>query len=389
MDSEGKAEGTMSAADMLIWLVRVILPMVLFWIWCQTQPKGTGGKHCYLRKELLEARQAPEAEEPPEQLRTLRLVAEAQVQQILGGPAFRGGPGGPGAGRRESGGKGGGKRGEKATGQRPGGPAMPSGAAGCGGGEAPGRSLCPPASAGLAAGGATAGTGGPGGGAGAGDRASEQLGEEERMHLESLLNFVAFRYKDRPKRTFLPREQCPPPPPPRRPHASASSSSAAAGEADAEAAAKANAEAQMVLKGVVNPKVGLRSAEVAKALSEQLAESGVRPSEATFALMVESCANAGDRKAASDCLMQMESSGYCADSELLDKVINLYAETRGKATARRGTGSSAREEPGGSAPFTSTVSSGGEARGTAPAAPAPRDAAPARGWRSAWSEDED
>merc|ERR1712232_553499 len=60
------------------------------------------------------------------------------------------------------------------------------------------------------------------------------LSEEERMHLEATLNYVAFSHKERQQRVFLPTKDRPPPPP-KRPLPNTSS-----GEADAAGSAKAN-----------------------------------------------------------------------------------------------------------------------------------------------------
>merc|ERR1719277_527903 len=83
----------------------------------------------------------------------------------------------------------------------------------------------------------------------------------------------------------------------------------------------------MVLKGVTNRKIQIKCPEIAKNLHQQLLDSQVKTSEATFSLMVEVCVNGADLKGASDFLMKMESAGYSADSELLDKVMDLYSES--------------------------------------------------------------
>jgi len=164
-------------------------------------------------------------------------------------------------------------------------------------------------------------------------------GSEDKMQLESLLNYVAFNRKDQ-QRTFLVEEKSAPPPPPPQSRVKRHS----AGDADAEtsdrggsdflstilpvksasSAEKANADAQMVLKGAINYKC----ADVAKDLYEELVETKVEISESTFTLMIESCILASDLKNASDFLMKMESSGYCPDADLLDKVMDLYSQTK-------------------------------------------------------------
>lgn len=91
---------------------------------------------------------------------------------------------------------------------------------------------------------------------------------------------------------------------------------------------KANEEAAVVLKGLLNPKLALKGSGVAKELHRQFAESGLAEYESTFEFMVEACINAGDLRGASSFLMKMETAGYCADSSLLDRVMDLYSEAK-------------------------------------------------------------
>jgi hypothetical protein len=167
--------------------------------------------------------------------------------------------------------------------------------------------------------------------------------EEEKMHLESLLNYVAFNRKD-PQRTFLP-DEAPPPPPPKplptkKPDGTKIEAPAAAAPPTAVAesvpsfdsgslvtgdeAAKANAEAQMVLGGAIK----FRRVDVATNLYDKLIQSQVEISEKTFALMIESCVLASDLKNASDFLLKMEASGHSPETELLDKVMDLYSQVK-------------------------------------------------------------
>jgi len=44
--------------------------------------------------------------------------------------------------------------------------------------------------------------------------------------------------------------------------------------------------------------------------------------------MIEGCVLAGDLKSASDFLMKMETSGFCPESDLLDKVMDLYSQQK-------------------------------------------------------------
>mmetsp|Transcript_8034 Transcript_8034/g.19951 ORF Transcript_8034/g.19951 Transcript_8034/m.19951 type:complete len:529 (+) Transcript_8034:136-1722(+) len=153
---------------------------------------------------------------------------------------------------------------------------------------------------------------------------------EEKMHLESLLNYVAFNRKEQ-QRTFLPDPEAPPPPPPKPPVKVVEAEGTlipsleiAANAVTGEAAAKANAEAQMVLGGAIK----FKRVDVAKKLYEQLAEQQVEVSEKTFSLMIESCVLACDLKNASDFLMNMEAAGHSPDTELLDKVMDLYSQQK-------------------------------------------------------------
>lgn len=119
---------------------------------------------------------------------------------------------------------------------------------------------------------------------------------EEKMNLESFLNYVAFNKKAQVQVLDL-------------------------SEANAE---KANAEAQMVLRGALN----FKRVDVAKELYEQLAAANVDIFSATFSLMIEASVLAKDLKTSSDFLMKMESSGHSPSSELLDKVLDLYSNQK-------------------------------------------------------------
>jgi len=158
---------------------------------------------------------------------------------------------------------------------------------------------------------------------------------EERMHAESLLNFVAFNRKE-PQRIFLPDTAGMPPPPPPKPRplaqGVAAATSAGGGPTVGNGKAtmpedvvqKANADAQLVLRGAIH----LKCFNVAKDIYEQLTETEVKISESTFMLMVEVCVLAHDLKSASDFLMKMETTGYCPESHLLDKVMDLYSQQK-------------------------------------------------------------
>ncbi|CAE7479281.1 CWC27, partial [Symbiodinium natans] len=122
---------------------------------------------------------------------------------------------------------------------------------------------------------------------------------EEKMNLESFLNYVAFN-----KKTQAPTPQV-----------------LDLSEASAD---RANAEAQMVLRG----SMGFKRVDVAKDLFAQLDAASVDVSATTFTLMIEACVVARDLKSASDFLMKMEASGHSPNSELLDKVLDLYSNQK-------------------------------------------------------------
>lgn len=147
---------------------------------------------------------------------------------------------------------------------------------------------------------------------------------EERTHLESLVNFVAFNRREQ-QRTFLPKEDCAPPPPPPPPPRKAPEGGDGPPQADGERREedeRANAEAQMVLRGAL--RVASRAAAVAQALYGQLTDLSIKIDPGTFELMVEGCIEANNLQAASDFLMRMESSGHVPGNELLDRLMELY-----------------------------------------------------------------
>lgn len=152
------------------------------------------------------------------------------------------------------------------------------------------------------------------------------------MHVESLVNFVAFN-RHRPKRYFLFDD--PPPPPPRPPPpmealAKGLTPKGAAREPvtleRAEAQERANAEAQMVLRGAL--RFSACGAGVARGLYVQLLDLKLEVTPATFELMAESCIEANDLQSASDFLMRMEVMGHNPGNQLLDRVMELYLQQK-------------------------------------------------------------
>eukprot|EP00928_Gymnodinium_smaydae_P014471 TRINITY_DN15305_c0_g1_i1.p1 TRINITY_DN15305_c0_g1~~TRINITY_DN15305_c0_g1_i1.p1 ORF type:complete len:537 (-),score=161.66 TRINITY_DN15305_c0_g1_i1:188-1798(-) len=171
------------------------------------------------------------------------------------------------------------------------------------------------------------------------EQAPQVSEEQEKMHLECLLNYVAFNRKEQ-ARTFIHEGDAPPPPPPKPPPAGKASAPAAPASpekisapveaeplpSDADESAKANAEAQMVLGGAIKFGRG----DVAPKLYEQLALQKVEITSKTYTMMIESCVLSQDLKGASDFLMKMEANGFSPDSSLLDKVMELYSQQKSK-----------------------------------------------------------
>lgn len=296
----------MELATALIWTLRIVLPIILFWIYFKLQtPKdeqwagGASTGPSYARSQLLAHRKAIAAkfDEKPESLANLSLVDEAKAPALFvttGRPQRGGGGGGRkerDAATRERRDKRENRKADKPKEAQEEAPAV-------------GSTLAPAVD-------------------------GEVAQESDKMHLESLLNYVAFNRKEQQRTFHIDEEGAPPPPPPKPPKKAAAPAApvepvmAKMPEAitiSTATAEKANAEAQMVLKGAIN----FKRADVAKDLYEQLADKDVEISESTFTLMIEACILAKDLKHASDFLMKMEAKGYCPDMDLLDKVMDLY-----------------------------------------------------------------
>jgi pentatricopeptide repeat protein len=134
---------------------------------------------------------------------------------------------------------------------------------------------------------------------------------EERMHLESLLNYVAFQRPEQ-QRAFLPSHGvAAPPSPPKASTDEEEATDAAKAEAPKAVivgaqAGKANDEAQMVLKGSMK----MKRSDVARNLYDQLVESQVEVAESTYELLIDACVLADDLRGASDFMMKMEAAGF-------------------------------------------------------------------------------
>jgi len=266
-----------STTTLFIWFVRIALPAVFLLLWYRAQPKEAAGAvkrkwkdtgptgNCLTREELLDVRKAVKKAGVPDSLATVKMVDEEKAPKSKerggGGVIRRGAPNKESRGGRDK------------------------------GAPRPAKTK---------------------NGAGNGEAAAANLNEEERTHLESLVNHVAFNRKEQQENTPNFGAKYPVKKVPAEPLTEM---------------AKANHEAQMVLKGTVIPSLGARekSADVAKDLFKKLTDESVEVEEDTFSLMIEACLNGGDLKSASDFLMKMETAGFCPESRLLDKVMDLYS----------------------------------------------------------------
>eukprot|EP00929_Paragymnodinium_shiwhaense_P118987 TRINITY_DN9088_c0_g1_i11.p1 TRINITY_DN9088_c0_g1~~TRINITY_DN9088_c0_g1_i11.p1 ORF type:complete len:260 (+),score=63.47 TRINITY_DN9088_c0_g1_i11:224-1003(+) len=247
----------MDLATALIWLLRITLPVILFCIYFKLQD-GSGDKEAEVstaptgitisREKMLRHRKAVLGAPPPEAVGSVKLLGPAQAPELFaaGGRGSRRERGareerGERSRRNEERGDRGEKKERKERRDR--GSEDDRERKERGAGTRRSEEVPPaPDSAAFAP---------------AADPTEEielqPMSEaEEKMHLESLLNYVAFNPTEQ-QRVFLPDEAAPPPPPAKLPPK--------AGEEgppmvpvvmDSEATeAKANAEAQMVLNGAI------------------------------------------------------------------------------------------------------------------------------------------
>jgi len=293
----------MELTSALIWTLRIVLPIILSCIFFKWQSSkedqtfvesSTSSKNKYSRGKLLAHRQVVDKGTVPEELATLARKTQAEAPQLFGGEKGRG--------------KGGGKRNREAKEDRNGReqkePREQRRAR-----DAPDkiRSSKKDDKMGVS-GNANSIEEMPDGPSAQG--AAQMKESEEKMNLESFLNYVAFNKKAPVQKLDL-------------------------SEADAD---KANAEAQMVLRGALN----FKRVDVAKELYDQLAAANVEIFSATFSLMIEASVLAKDLKTSSDFLMKMESAGHSPSSELLDKVLDLYSNQKTMRDIKK----SSKEEEG-------------------------------------------
>lgn len=171
--------------------------------------------------------------------------------------------------------------------------------------------------------------------------AAEAASEERRMQLESLVNFVAFRPSQ--QRHFFVSDAFPPPPPPKLLARPPKLRREALDLERAETTRRANAEAQIVLRGALRMRRPCSDFSVARGLYAQLREADLEVASATLELMVESCIQAGDVESTGEFLMHMEHLGHAPGHDLLDKLMELYLETKKQQEAEaKAQGASAR-----------------------------------------------
>lgn len=267
---------------MVIWFIRILLPILLFCVYFKLQSpkesrKGGKGGPTYARQKLLAVREATLDCPAPE------AVAGISLKESEASPSpARGRAGGKGKGRRDSGDKVGnrdkrGARDEEAEAQA----------------AHEAQQAMEQEAIRVA-------------------ELQEKKLKQEKMEVESFINHVAFKRSER-LRVFLP--DGPPPLPPLRRDAKL---------ADAEVSREANVKAQSVLRGAMK----LQHPAIVSVLHDRLLDEQVEVEETTYILMVELCILARELKLASDFLLKMENSGYVPDSELLDRVMDLYNQQK-------------------------------------------------------------
>jgi len=263
----------------LVWVVRLVLPILFFVIWHSLQPakekpQPTGNRHA--RIALLRQRKETLGQAAPASIKNIRLVEDSLVN--TGGPREKRG------GLRERGGDRIDRASESPEERRVRREAREE------------RKRVKDASGPRRA------------------KDSEDISRQDKMHLECLMNYIAFSRRHRPQAGFLP-----------------DGGPAPAEEEDAGAPepARTNSEVQMVLKGLAHDRSGVRCAILARDLHDRLVEAKVDVDEPTFILMIEACIRAEDLTAVSDFLQKMETSGFCPPSALLDKVMDLYSAHKG------------------------------------------------------------
>lgn len=118
---------------------------------------------------------------------------------------------------------------------------------------------------------------------------------ESKAQLEQLVNYMAFNRWEQ-QRTFF-------------------------SDMDSK---KANADAVVILKCAVN----MKRKEVIMDLYEQLMDSQVEIAEHTFTHVIKACMEFGLGESAGSVLVQMEAAGHRPSAGLVDRVMELYSQSR-------------------------------------------------------------
>lgn len=156
-------------------------------------------------------------------------------------------------------------------------------------------------------------------------------GFEEKMNLELLLNYVAFKRKDEQRIFLVDDGSMPPPPPPRGKQSqveSAQLEEAIAREKLLSAISLFSTKNSDRADADVHAAINFKHVEATRDLCKRLLESNVKISESTFTLMIEACILASDLNSVCNLLLKMEHYGYCPSSGLLDKVMELYSRDK-------------------------------------------------------------
>mmetsp|Transcript_29175 Transcript_29175/g.67153 ORF Transcript_29175/g.67153 Transcript_29175/m.67153 type:complete len:632 (+) Transcript_29175:95-1990(+) len=297
----------------LIWALRVIFPIILFYIYFKSQSGGEGkegtaqGGVAYSRQELLDHRAEAGPCPKPSSLSNLTMVDQTRAPSLFASETPR--PARPGKGA----GKGHGRRHDDGLAEF----AAPRGFFTSERSEDPRdvsfRDRGLPTSAvfhdeKLERSNDTDA---------AGEAAGVEEVEDENMSTLALITFLAFRPGQ--QRSFL--LEGPPPPPPRR---------AVAEDHSTVQVEKANIEAQSVLRGAAR----FGRSDVAVRLHEHLSLSQVDISMQTYSHMVDTCLTTKDLDGANHLLTKMEMAGHTPDGELVDKVMDLYSAQKPQETGQ-------------------------------------------------------
>lgn len=322
--NEDPGAGTAKIATAyIIWIVRIALPVIFFWIWYRTQPEKESWysqphEVSISRDEFMKLRKAIGVSAAPQSMANLTVMNESALPE-----AYRARPTTRAKRDNQP------RRVEESRSSAPPASEHRDPVNNEEDGKAAGAKECPQAVVQRSSRSPPSEQHDPGSGADDGGAArargeqpqNKKLADEDsRAQIQAVLNYVTFSHKERPQRIFLP-DTGQPPPPPRK------------GADDNRASAKVNLDVQTALKW--GHKLDFNLPVVSKLLYRQLSESRVHASGGTLSLMAEYCADAGDLRGASSFLMRMEENGHCPDTALLDKVMDLYTEEK-DATAKTG-----------------------------------------------------